>query len=66
MKQRDLIKLIEAMAAERSETVEWRQGKAHLVARIGTRRTTVPRHREVNDLTARSAIAALFGKDVSW
>ena len=61
MKRRDLIKAIEVMAMRDGHSVEMREGSNHTVVKVGSRRTTIPRHREINELTARSILKKLFG-----
>lgn len=36
--------------------MEIREGGSHTVIRIGDRQSAVPRHREINELTARAII----------
>ena len=56
MKRKELIKLIDTMARERGLRAEWRQGGRHSIVRLGEREAAVPRHREINNLTARSIL----------
>lgn len=57
MKRRDLIRQFEAIARERGASVTLvREGGAHTVYLVGVVRIVVPRHREINELTARGII----------
>ena len=37
------------------------EGGSHTKVQIGARRSTVPRHREINEMTARSILRAMKG-----
>ena len=61
MKYRLLKKLITEHAHERGLDVEWFEGANHTKVRVGALQTTIPRHSEVNEITARSILRYLFG-----
>ncbi|HKU36356.1 MAG TPA: type II toxin-antitoxin system HicA family toxin [Paenarthrobacter sp.] len=56
VKLRDLLKALERMARDRGLPLEYREGGSHTVIRIGDRQTVVPRHSEINEITARKII----------
>ncbi|MCG8150317.1 hypothetical protein GUY44_07490 [Pimelobacter simplex] len=56
MKRTDLMKRLRKIAKSQGETVEIREGGSHTVVKIGSRQTTVPRHNEVNEITAKAII----------
>lgn len=59
MKRRDLIRAIGTAARDRG--MEWvlvREGAEHEVWRLDRRMITIPRHREVNERTARGIMKA--------
>lgn len=60
MKRVDLIRRIGVAA--RDASLSWslvRQGSAHEVWDLGGRQVTIPRHREINEITARAIMRAL-------
>lgn len=60
MKRRDLIKRINEMAKQ--DNVEWgllRQGSNHEVWSYGGFRVVIPRHNEINELTAAGILQAI-------
>ena len=61
MKYRLLKKLIVEHARERGLDVEWFEGANHTKVRVGALQTTIPRHSEINEITARSILRYLFG-----
>lgn len=57
MKRRELIKRLTIITTEaRTELVFLREGSNHEVWSIGGERIVIPRHREINERTARSII----------
>lgn len=56
MKRTDLMKRLRKIAKAQGETVESREGGSHTVVKIGDRQTTVPRHNEINEHTAKAII----------
>ncbi len=46
------MKALRAEAKKHDLPLETTEGAKHTVVRIGERRTTVPRHREINEITA--------------
>ena len=60
MKRVDLIKKISAAAtAAEKEFVLLREGESHSIFRCGAQRIVIPRHREINELTARGIMRDL-------
>lgn len=62
MKRRDLMKKITKHAKANGLDVTTREGGSHTVVVVGDRRTTVPRHNEIAEHTAR-AIAKQLGME---
>jgi len=59
VKRRDLVRLIADAARRRGMTWELvREGSAHEVWALDGRRITVPRHREIKEVTARAVLQA--------
>lgn len=56
MKRKDLMKRMRRFARAKGLAMEIREGGSHTVIRIGDRQSAVPRHREINELTARAII----------
>ena len=57
MKKRDLIKLLRAIAKAADTDLELvREGANHEVWTIGDERLVIPRHREINEHTAKGII----------
>jgi mRNA interferase HicA len=53
VKQRDLIKRLEAIAAAKDLSLEFiRQGGSHTIYRIGSQNVAIARHREIPEQTA--------------
>ena len=64
MKYRLLRKRIRELARSQGLSVVWSEGSNHTrVVMGGGRATTIPRHGEVNEITARDILAYLFGGD---
>lgn len=61
MKYRLLRRTINEMARARGLSPRWTEGVSHTKVEVGGRRTTIPRHGEVNEVTARSVLNYLFG-----
>lgn len=61
MKRRDLIKRINEIAAAANETAVYTEGGSHTKVSVGTKQTTIPRHNEVNEMTAKAIIRQLGG-----
>lgn len=59
MKRRDLLARLAVIAEQEGVPLELREGGRHTVARIGERQQAVPRHREINEITARAIIRAM-------
>lgn len=56
MKRVDLLKKLAAIAKERGETFTMIEGGNHTKVRIGQRAFIVPRHRELQEFTARGIL----------
>lgn len=63
MKYRLLKKRITDEAHARGLDVVWVEGANHTKVSVGGIQTTIPRHAEVNEITARSILRFLFGGD---
>lgn len=61
MKRVELEKRIAKIARAKGETAVYREGGSHTVVKVGDRQTTIPRHREINENTARAIINYLEG-----
>ena len=48
--------LLKRAAAERGQTMTLTEGSRHTKVSIGHRRTVVPRHHEINELTAKAIL----------
>lgn len=60
MKRADLLTLISKAAADAGCDFEFvRQGGNHSIYRYGSKKFTVPRHKEINELTARGILRTL-------
>lgn len=60
MKRDDLIRKIRKAATKQGASFDLvREGGKHTIYRCGSTQVTVPRHREVNELTARGIMADL-------
>lgn len=56
MKRRDLMKKLDRIAKAAGEELEIREGGRHTVVRVGDKQTAVPRHGEINEITARKIL----------
>lgn len=61
MKYRALCKTIRERTRSRGLIVTWCEGANHTKVRVGDKTTTIPRHSEVNEITARAILEYLFG-----
>ncbi|WP_329109019.1 type II toxin-antitoxin system HicA family toxin [Micromonospora sp. NBC_01699] len=60
MKRADLLTVISKAAAEAGcDFIFVREGGSHTVYRFGSQQFTVPRHKEINELTARGILRNL-------
>lgn len=50
------MKRLNEIAKDKGESLDTREGGSHTVVKIGDRQTTVPRHNEINEITAKSII----------
>lgn len=62
MKRRDLIKKLETEAQRRGETLEMVEGGSHTKVRIGKDVSVVPRHSEINEITAKEILKQMGAK----
>ncbi|UOK18049.1 HicA-like toxin [Gordonia phage Santhid] len=62
MKRRDIIKELRKIAKAKGETLELSEGGKHSFVTIGKLTTTLPRHNEVNELTAKGIIKYMKGE----
>lgn len=56
MKRRDLEKQLKKIASERGESLVVKEGGSHSKVFIGKQMITVPRHREISEVTATAII----------
>jgi mRNA interferase HicA len=61
MKRRDLLKRINQIARTNGLAVTITEGGSHTKVTVGDKTTTVPRHAEINELTARGILRYLEG-----
>jgi len=61
MKRRELMRKLQQIATENGERMETTEGGNHTKVRIGLRQTTIPRHNEINEHTARAIIRHMGG-----
>ncbi len=57
MKRTDLLRQLRAIAAAKCQPIAVWEGGSHTRVRLGPVTLTVPRHRELNELTARGILA---------
>jgi len=62
VKRRELMKRIKAIAHEQGVGVEITEGSNHTLVRVGDRRTTIPRHTEINEITALNILKQIGAK----
>lgn len=62
MKRRDLMKRLGRIAEERGERLEIIEGGSHTKVAIGDTQTVVPRHREINERTAKAIMKQAEGE----
>lgn len=56
MKRRDLLKKLRDYAKTNGLDITEREGGSHTVIKVGEHTTTVPRHGEVNEITAKAIL----------
>jgi len=56
MKQRDLVKKLKAAAKARGVEYREEQGSKHMKVWVGDNQTVIPRHNEVNEITAKAIL----------
>jgi len=57
VKRRDLVKQINQIAKDNNHTPIWSEGGNHTKVTLGTTIITVPRHNEINELTAQAILS---------
>jgi mRNA interferase HicA len=62
MKRRDLMKRLAEIAKQQGVELDVREGGSHTVVRIGEKVQPVPRHGEINEITAKAIIRKMGGK----
>jgi len=62
MKRKELIKKINQIAKKQGLEAIYTEGGKHTHVAIGDKQTTIGRHNEINELTARGIIKYLEGK----
>ncbi|WPF83905.1 hypothetical protein SANBI_001615 [Sanguibacter sp. 4.1] len=61
MRPRELEKRIAQIAKVRGVRPEYLEGGSHTKVRVGERQTVIPRHTEINEITARAILKHLEG-----
>lgn len=61
MKRTDLLKQLRAIAKQKGLQYEESEGGRHTKVVIGTSQTAVPRHNDINELTAKGIIKHMKG-----
>ena len=56
MKRKDLERQINQLAKEKGATAQWKEGGNHTKVTIKNVTTTIPRHNDINEITAKSII----------
>lgn len=56
MKRKDLEKRLNQLAKTKGTTAQWKEGGNHSKVTIKDITSTVPRHHEINEITAKSII----------
>lgn len=59
MKRRDLDRAIKALGKQQGITPVWEHGGNHDTLTFGKKQTSIPRHREINEITAKSILKYL-------
>jgi len=62
MKRTELIREINRIAKAQGKTASYAEGGKHTVVRLGSRQTTIPRHTEINEFTAKAILAHIRGE----
>jgi mRNA interferase HicA len=62
VKRRDLIIKLEAEARRRGEKLEITEGSKHTKVKIGDSVSVVPRHNEINEITAKAILKQMGAK----
>lgn len=62
MKRADLMKQLRDFARDTGQPYSETEGGSHTKVTIGNRRTVVPRHREINEITAKSILKQVKGE----
>ncbi|MDO5695067.1 MAG: hypothetical protein Q4G38_05255 [Aeriscardovia aeriphila] len=56
MKRKDLANKLSALAKQYGESITWSEGGNHSKVTIGNIMTAIPRHTEINEITAKQII----------
>jgi hypothetical protein len=62
VKQVELIKRINKIAKTKQQTAVFTEGASHTHIKLGDKQTTLPRHSEINEFTARGILKYLEEK----
>lgn len=62
MRRTELIKRIGKIAKAKGVVAEYTEGAKHTKVSLGDKQTTIPRHTEINELTARAILRSLEGE----
>ena len=62
MKRTELMRKLRDIARDQGQELQVTEGGRHTKVRIGERQTTVPRHTEINEHTARGIIKHMGGE----
>lgn len=62
MKRRDLLKQLKALAKDENATYLEVEGGGHTKVSFGGKQTVVPRHTEINELTAKAILKHMRGE----
>ncbi|RIJ76636.1 hypothetical protein D1871_11225 [Nakamurella silvestris] len=61
MKRKDLLKKISQIAKDQGLAMHLEEGGSHTKVTVGTKNTVVPRHNEVNEITAKAILKQIGG-----
>lgn len=62
VKRRDLISKINSLARELGLQAEYTEGGQHTKVKLGDKQSVIPRHREINEITAQKILRHLEAK----
>lgn len=55
------MKKLKEQAKKNGQSLDIREGGSHTVVKIGDKQTTVPRHNEINEITAKAILKHMGG-----